>query len=268
MPSKLRKAATTSPSAKDSFASDKVSLSEGQAPESPTLSLKALSLSDSETSNPKAKAPASDYFRAAREKAASSTSSLSSPPISSSPQSFQCTSLSTSSINSQTCETQTFLLSIDKNASTSTKAPSQDSYFMHTKADRSGAQFSQGGGRRNFSVSSGYISNGSSMLADDMHGGHGNNSTSNSIANRYRMSHPNVLYRDQTYYNVVTTDNYQESPIRTKQFLTAHTAYNKRRCRLIVSFTRGFGRFCMYDSCLRLALFALLDRRRRATEST
>lgn len=225
---KLRKGTTSSTDAKDPFP-DKKAMSEGQPPGSPTLSLKALSLSDSETSNPKAKTPASDYFRLAREKASSCTSSLSSPVMSTSPQSFHGTSLSTSSINSQP-DTQTFLLSIDKNASTSTKAPSQDSYFMHSNKSAS-QQFSQGGGRRNFSMSSGYISNASSMLSDDMHGNMSNNSTSNSNANRYRMSHPNMVYRDQTYFNVMPPENYTGSPIRSKQFLTAHTAY-KRRCDL------------------------------------
>lgn len=220
-------------------------------PDSPSLCLKALSLSDSEASDAKAKAIPSDYFRWPRTKAASCSSSISSPVMSASPPS--CNSISTSSINSQS-DSHNFLMSIDQDASTSSKAPSQDSYFMHNKSDKSlyersaASNFSQGG-RRNVSLSSGYISTGSSMLSDDMHTNNGNgNCNGNGNGNnnnRYRLSHQNVVYREQTYFNLMTSDNFSDSPIRTKQFLTnSNTQYNKRRyAQLFVVFYVIFSQF-------------------------
>lgn len=192
---------------------------------SPTLSLKALSLSDSEASNPKEKELPSDYFRLPRIKAASCTSSLSSPVMSTSPPSGQ-SSLSTSSINSQP-ETHAYFLSMDK-GSTSTKAPSQDSYFMHHKSDKNTYDRNSGNflhsTRRNFSMSSGLISGGSAMLSDDMPANNGTNNANN----RFRLNNQNMVYRDQTYFNLMAPDGFSNSPIRTKQFLTNHAHYKRR----------------------------------------
>lgn len=199
---------------------------------SPTLSLKALSLSDSEASNPKVKDLPSDYFRLPRIKAASCTSSLSSPIMSTSPPSGQSSSLSTSSINSQP-ESHPFFLSMEKD-STATKAPSQDSYFMHNKSDknaydRNGANFLHST-RRNFSMSSGLISAGSAMLSDDMPANSGPNN------NRFRLNNQNMVYRDQTYFNLMAPDGFSNSPIRNKQFLTNHTHYKRRYKPFFVTF--------------------------------
>lgn len=216
---------TTTNTTKTNCTEKKSISTKSQPADSTSLCLKALSLSDSEASDVKVKAAPSDYFHWPRTKAASCSSSISSPVMSASPPS--CNSISTSSINSQT-DANTFLMSIDKDASTSSKAPSQDSYFMHNKSDKSlydrsaASNFSQSG-RRNVSLSSGYISTGSSMLSDEMHTSSGNN-------HRYRLTHQNVMYREQTYYNVMPSENYSDSPIRTKQYLTnSNMQYSKRR---------------------------------------
>lgn len=195
--------------------------------ESPTLSLKTFSLSDSETSNPKLKMPSSDFFRFPKAKSSSCTSSLSlsTPATSASTPTFLLNG-GTSSIANRTVS-HPVLLSIDNDSITTTKLNIQtesNSQLSRSKSEKSPVFNFSYGGRPNYSSSTNFVNPGS-MLTEEMLL---NGTNSNRI--RYMTGQQNVQLLTEPTFCAPTyapSDYFANSPIRSKSFVNGQQ--NKRR---------------------------------------
>lgn len=198
--------------------------------ESPTLSLKQLSLSDSETSNPKIKQqPVSDYFRLPKTKSASCSSSLSLPTSTMSASTPVLPYNGDNSSIANRTVSHPVLLSIDNDLKTTTKSNVQtdNNKLSHIKSEKSPSVNFSYGARQNFSSSTNFVNTGS-MLTEEMllngTNSHRYRYLTNGGAPGTHFDLNESTFRAPAY---ASSDYFANSPIRSNTFV--NNSQNKRR---------------------------------------